>query len=582
MSNHNVSRHVYFPAFNGVRSFAAQAVLFSHLGLVLSAYLIGTWAVVVFLVLSAFLLGGILIQQQKMGMTFGQSWGRFFWKREIRLFFAYTVTLFCVWAIFGAPYTAWPYMFYLQGVYTYFSGEKLQPELQHTWSLAVEALFYLILPGTLFLCYRIHKNVFPVVCVMATIVSLVWNLLYFLAAENEKDFYHFDLMICLAPLALGALLAHFYHHYEVQVGGEKKSHLLVELAQSRVFGLVQHVFEGLLIVYVLLCFVAPEEIQWWHKEMWCLHLIFPVGTIFGLLVVICAIVNPPKILMWRPVAYIGKISYGVYLYHYPLFLYIDRLSANQVMIPGWLKIVIKLTGAILIAHIGWKLLEQPMTRRWRNMRWPRSGAAGITKAMVLMMKFRPFQAKVFGVPVDIMSARLGGISAVLALMGMLVGVSVSLNIPDGSTSLNTTKVTLNGGHASISTKLIVFDSAPQYHMFSGEVNWLAGLKGINSWKDWVRSVSGDGGGTVAVASTDPQQPVMWKQEPVFHEKSYDVFLVVLAGLLGFHPLMLYMRERITRTRRFVRLLRSRSRRQSKHTTAFMWWLLVRRPGLFVR
>jgi peptidoglycan/LPS O-acetylase OafA/YrhL len=60
--------------------------------------------------------------------------------------------------------------------------------------------------------------------------------------------------------------------------------------------------------------------------------------------------------------YLGKISYGMYVYHLPLIWFVERFSEERVQgeMTHWLRVAISLSATILIATLSYYLLEKPI------------------------------------------------------------------------------------------------------------------------------------------------------------------------------------------------------------------------------
>jgi hypothetical protein len=73
-----------------------------------------------------------------------------------------------------------------------------------------------------------------------------------------------------------------------------------------------------------------------------------------------------KALATRPLVLLGIISYGVYLYHWPIFLWLDQVSHLQ----GWTLLAAKITVTLAVSVASFILVERPI--RQGGLRWPRS------------------------------------------------------------------------------------------------------------------------------------------------------------------------------------------------------------------
>jgi hypothetical protein len=113
-----------------------------------------------------------------------------------------------------------------------------------------------------------------------------------------------------------------------------------------------------------------------------------------------------RVLAWRPLVWLGAISYGVYLWHWPIFL---ALNGERTGWSGWSLFAVRCAATVAVAAASWFLLEQPI-RRWRPVivpMLPLAGAMAATAAAVTMLVL-PVGAKPADVPVgpDVDSAAL--------------------------------------------------------------------------------------------------------------------------------------------------------------------------------
>lgn len=113
-----------------------------------------------------------------------------------------------------------------------------------------------------------------------------------------------------------------------------------------------------------------------------------------------------RVLAFRPLVWLGAISYGVYLWHWPIFL---ALNGERTGWSDWRLFAVRCAATVAVAAASWWLLEQPI-RRWRPVivpMLPLAGATAATAAAVTMLVL-PVGAKPVDVPVgpDVDSAAL--------------------------------------------------------------------------------------------------------------------------------------------------------------------------------
>ena len=328
----NDSRHI--PALDGIRGFAALMVFFVHYGggqkssylgirLIAKGLVFGWTGVSLFFVLSGFLISGIL--WDSMGKK--HWWKRFYLRRSLRIFPLY---YFSILLIFSAAVvfkgTHWrleslvPFMAYLQNI-PWTSGLRWKfpyaISLSHFWSLAVEEQFYLIWPFLLLLVRNDIKQARRMCCCVwllslayrVAVVYFSWNLNWaagFLLGRS-------------GDLAAGAWLA-----LAVRGGGTMKH---VQRFSSLVLGL-----SSLSIISVILLARSTEITS---------PYILTVGISFVSLFFVSLLamsLNPslPSILFSnRVLRWMGKISYGFYVYQVLLLPLYEWIVARSFPVLGW-------------------------------------------------------------------------------------------------------------------------------------------------------------------------------------------------------------------------------------------------------
>jgi peptidoglycan/LPS O-acetylase OafA/YrhL len=88
-----------------------------------------------------------------------------------------------------------------------------------------------------------------------------------------------------------------------------------------------------------------------------------VAILAAELLTLLVILDPPRLLAWTPLRRLGRISYGVYLWHIPV---IWALNAKIPDLPTWLLAILAVTMATALAGVSWTLIEQPILGR-RNL-----------------------------------------------------------------------------------------------------------------------------------------------------------------------------------------------------------------------
>ena len=350
----------YIPAIDGLRAIAVIAVILYHLGI--SWIPGGFLGVDLFFVISGYVITRLLLDsiQERGGLDL-----RDFYMARIRrllppLVFMIVVTSIVVgiWApdttkkfLTDAPFSLfggmnWWLVFNQQD---YFESSGRPPLLQHTWSLAVEAQFYLLWPLILLLVLKYFgKKIIPAAALTIAAISGVALMLvsFQLDAANSSKVSHiyFGTDTHSIGLFLGAALAVSWipQNFNLQV---------TRRAQDFIDGIGVFGFIGILATFLLIDESKPTLYR----------IAFPLAGIFGTAILI-SIVHPAsrfapllrnKILLW-----IGERSYAIYLWHWVIF----QISRPQVDLDGenWALFSLRILLVLAMADISLRLVELPI------------------------------------------------------------------------------------------------------------------------------------------------------------------------------------------------------------------------------
>lgn len=336
----------YRREIDGLRAIAVLPVILFHAGF--SIFSGGFIGVDVFFVISGFLITSILIDELERNDF---SIARFYERRARRILPAlFVVLLACI------PF-AWMWMLpwetkdFAQSVVAtilfssnilfwresgYFeSAAELKP-LLHTWSLAVEEQYYIILPVLLFLLWRCGRHRALCVIVAISSVSLLMSE-YGWRQHPEANFF-------LTPTRAWELLAGSICAF-LTVGKVQRASNLLSAA-----GLALIVFS---IFYYDSSIPFPS-----------LYTLTPVVGTALVLLYAHRDTFVARLLSTSPLVGIGLISYSAYLWHQPLFAFARILSLTDpsLALMGGLAI-----ASLLLATLTWKYIEQPFRGRSKFM-----------------------------------------------------------------------------------------------------------------------------------------------------------------------------------------------------------------------
>ena len=350
----------YIPAIDGLRAVAVIAVMLYHLGF--------TWipggflGVDLFFVISGYVITRLLLDsiQRSGGLDL-----RAFYKARIRRLFPplvfmifVTMIYISIWApetmrrfISDSPFALLGGMnWWLVFRHTdYFDTISRPPLLQHTWSLGVEAQFYLIWPLILLLVLRqFGKAKIPGAALIIAAFSGIALLLvsYEVDAANTSQVSHvyFGTDTHSIGLFLGAALAVSWVPQNLQEQVNRR-------AQDFIDGIGVIGFVGLLGVFLLVNESDPTLYK----------LAFPLAGIFGC-AILTSIVHPASrfapILSSRVAVWIGERSYAIYLWHWVVF----QVTRPAVDLEGstWALYALRILVVFALADISLRLVELPV------------------------------------------------------------------------------------------------------------------------------------------------------------------------------------------------------------------------------
>lgn len=326
---------------DSVRGLAALAVLIFHLGL---GFWFGATGVDLFFVLSGYLITSIIIKNCERPHFLKV----FYIRRSLRIFPIYYLTLFVVYGLNSVRANPFPtdgyvyYLFYGQNIPPYWGGAVPSgPSVGHTWTLAIEEQFYLLWPFAILLLGRIRAIWLCTVLIVLPIV-LRWH-----GLSANTLFAHTD------GLAWGGLLAYAQWRWP--------------WARSPRVGLC-----------LLLVFIAGAIGAVWTRAYFMANgdpelsgvglnpfLVLISLAYFGLIGFVSVFAGSRYLafLRLRPLMWFGTISYGLYLYHWPVYETLDTIimfGMNKGD-PWWLSLL-KFAATVVVAQLSWTFIEKPILR----------------------------------------------------------------------------------------------------------------------------------------------------------------------------------------------------------------------------
>lgn len=385
MDERQVIHGRYFPHIDGIRTIAVIPVVLYHL--LASLCPGGFVGVDIFFVISGYLITkGILSQLSKGAFTITA----FYTRRVRRIIPAYVVLIGFVLltsmrlysnemtmevagtavasSLFSANVSFW------LNSGGYFDTDAVLNPLLHLWSLGVEEHFYIFTPIILFLIYKWGKGsrwwmLGGLLCLTAG--SLVWSIYaYYTAGWGQFNFYMLPTRAW--ELLVGSLLAYMAQVHSLREPGRGKACL----------GLVG------MVLCLVVCYRYSHDTN------------FPGLTAIPPVLGAALMIRyggaglAGRILASTPFVWMGKISYSLYLWHWPWIVYWNYVTDNSVN-PWGLGVVFGLS--VSCAWLSWRFVEMPvrLAREWsfrRAIRWVWVGCGAVFLFSGALLAF-PYYAK---------------------------------------------------------------------------------------------------------------------------------------------------------------------------------------------
>ena len=339
---------------DAVRGIAAIAIMVNHLPFSGRLAHMGAYGVDLFFVLSGYLITTIIL---------GNAGSRgflaaFYARRSLRIWPIYYLAMLAVIAVnpvFRPPFRldGWPYYAaYLQGIQGYGTGPtpSFTPLFDHTWTLALEEQYYLIWPALILIFGRRSVGL---LAVALTVVPAI--------ARGVG--YGDRLLIGRCDgFALGGLLA------VILVDVDR-----ARLRTSRYVGGFVAVIAAAVVVWagsgrIRIPGVDPAAVAG------SIRLLAVSACFFGFvgILIFGAGSRPLAILRDPTLCYLGRISYGIYLYHYPIYWVFD--ATTDIGSTPW-GIAAKFAMSLGVAALSWRFIERPILGLKDRFRYRPAGEA---------------------------------------------------------------------------------------------------------------------------------------------------------------------------------------------------------------
>jgi peptidoglycan/LPS O-acetylase OafA/YrhL len=355
----------YRPDIDGLRAIAVLSVVLYHAGI--RSFSGGFVGVDVFFVISGYLITTIIVQDIRSGQF---ALARFYERRIRRIFpalftvipftLAASAFLFDADAFLAIGKSVVATTLFLSNVLFwseagYFDKPSTLKPLLHTWSLAVEEQFYIVFPLLIALIVRVSKSTLKPALILLGSVSLIFSI-YNVSHYPSAAFYLAQLRAW--ELLIGSLLAldTLPTHLDLRVRDALYPTGIVMILASVLFYSNDTPFPGMAAM-------LPTA-----GSALAIYSGIDGGTLGG------------RILSLRPMVFIGRISYSLYLWHWPLIVLV-RYYAIRPLSSSDLALL--LLGCLTLSALSWKYIETPFRSKGFLKRPMLFGLSGLVMAAVV-------------------------------------------------------------------------------------------------------------------------------------------------------------------------------------------------------
>ncbi len=376
---------IYKPEIDGLRSVAVLSVLVFHLG---SPFITGGFTGVdIFFVISGYLITDIInrgMQDKNFSIV------NFYRRRALRILPPLMVVLLAVTIVASLVFlpeeikdygksVLWTALFssniFFFKEINYFNPEAKFNPLLHTWSLAVEEQFYIVVPILFYICYRFFRPHVKIIFVASVLISFILSVALIFISQ-KATFY-------LLPtryweMGLGSIIALYGLHQKFTgKAADAVSVVGVVFLLASLFMLTENV-----------PFPGPTAI---------------LPTVGACCIIIAGRNGIAGRWLSRPTpVFIGKISYSLYLWHWPLIVFYRLLYAPEItFLPG----VLIALGSFLLAFASYHIVETPLRRtpaRIGNFRVLGSAAVSLAVLIGVGVLLQKFSNKINDYPPEVM------------------------------------------------------------------------------------------------------------------------------------------------------------------------------------
>ncbi|MEZ5142279.1 MAG: acyltransferase family protein [Acidimicrobiales bacterium] len=403
-------RFPYLPGFDGIRGIGVVLMLLWHAQVTWIGD--GTLFVLeLFFVLSGFLITSLFIVEHHNTDRIDL---KRFWTRRFRRLFPALIGIFPLVAVYAAWFASQVELSKIRGdgissiLYfsnwyfifsgsSYFEGFATPSPFRHTWSLSIEEQFYLMVALVVafgFVKWGHHRKRWMYGALAISIASALWMALLTrigqLTAEGlwpfgidpdslpegVRIFFNFQgtgdpsrVYYGTDTRLQGSMMGVFMAFLLIRLDLSKLKNWMVEAAS--VVGIL-----GLLAMFLLI----PKNSGWIYYGGF-----FLADVLTALAIVSLMAPHKPLIvrgLGWKPFVYVGTLSYSIYVWHWPIFVFLDE---SRIPVRGWQFDAVRIGASFVVGFVSFKLYENPI--RIRGLRDNRRRLAAAVSIVVVIAGF---------------------------------------------------------------------------------------------------------------------------------------------------------------------------------------------------
>jgi len=380
---------------DGLRGIAVLAVVIYHadLGFLLGGFL----GVDIFFVISGFLITSILLKEIELTGAIDRA--QFYLRRIRRLFPALVLVLIFSVIATGlwqqdAAYTVrrdlpwaltfvlnWSYIFFDE---SYFVNMSRPPLLQHLWSLAIEEQFYVIWPLILILLTKVkigHLEVRKLVLVFSSLGAIAVTLWmahlsnrFGYPTPNDPSRVYFGTDTHSMGLLLGCATAAIWQNEKLRPKLTPDRRHFLHLIGLLAFGVI-----GFYLFTISELNSALYQYGFFVVSLATAIAVFLTahpGLRFG------------KVLSFKPLVWFGERSYGIYLWHWPIFMLLR--PGIDVSWSDNVTAVVRITLVLIISELSYRFVELPIRKgligrnfsKWRKNGIPKPSIGSVIASLI--------------------------------------------------------------------------------------------------------------------------------------------------------------------------------------------------------